>query len=432
MKEKTTAVDVIIIGAGVAGIAAARDLAASGRSVAVLEARDRVGGRVCTDDTFATHPVELGAEFIQGENIVTWDWVREFGAQTNGDAHRYETWFDYDGSLIDQESFTSGRANLFQEHLRLMIEWVRNGRYELTVSAFLDRWEELTGSTLSRTDRTLLEKRVALTLATDPEKIGVRASLSATYEGDGDLHNFRLTGGYSSLLRSAASSLDVRFGEVVKRVQWGDEDVLVETSGSRYRGKAAVVALPLGVLKSSEVVFDPVLPIEKRNGIAGINAGSIGKILLKFDAVYWPPTMCFLSTPGQTQLWWRPGQGQPDEEPILTAFFGGSDALAFGAMTQKDAVHSAVEELSRIVSKPLEDRLVDSRVVVWTNEPFTRMGYSSLPPGGEALRRALAAPIGRLFWAGEATNSIRPATVHGALESGRRAASEVNRLRLRR
>jgi monoamine oxidase len=226
-------------------------------------------------------------------------------------------------------------------------------------------------------------------------------------------------------VRSAALGLDVRLGQAARKVRWDERSVEVATDDATYRAQEAVVALPLGVLQSGDIEFDPLLSGPKRDAIARINAGSIGKVVLKFDATYWPPNHTFIWTHADTQLWWRPGQGQQHEEPVITAFFGGDASRRFGAMPPAEAARLAVDDLQAITGKRLHDRLVDHRVLVWSAEEFTKMGYSSLPPGGEGLREALAAPLGALRFAGEATNPVRPATVHGAIESGRRAAKEV-------
>ena len=185
------------------------------------------------------------------------------------------------------------------------------------------------------------------------------------------------------------------------------------------------MTLPLGVLKRGDFEFAPRLPKEKEDAIARLNAGHINKIVLKLDRVYWPPDLTFLFTSQKTQLWWRPGQGQAAEEPVLTAFFGGRHAAEFEALSTEEAVAEAARDLGDVLGRSLSGHVLDGRFIAWGAEPHTRMGYSSVPPGGLGLRDQLAAPLGALAFAGEATSPTRPATVHGAIESGRRAAAEV-------
>jgi monoamine oxidase len=417
--------DVIVIGAGAAGIAAARELVTSGRSVIVLEARDRVGGRAFTDESFVSHPVELGAEFIHGENVATWDWVREFDLPTTGKAHDYEMWAHIGGQLLDREAFFLLAGDLLTREHELVQRWRQESLPEAPLSDALDRWGEFFDQPLSAEARRMVDGMVASTLASDAREVGIQASRNASYDNDGRFRHFRLLRGYSNLMRAASSALDIRTSEVVRRIRWDANAISIETQTNTYAASLAVVTLPLGVLQSGDVAFDPALPVEKSDAIDRMNAGSIGKVVLKFDNVYWPPNHTFMWTPLETQLWWRPGQGQDAEEPVVTAFFGGDASRRFGAMSPQEAARAAVDDLEAITGKRLHDRLADYRVLIWSSEQFTRMGYSSLPPGGEGLREALAAPIGALHFAGEATSAVRPATVHGAIESGKRAANEI-------
>jgi monoamine oxidase len=239
------------------------------------------------------------------------------------------------------------------------------------------------------------------------------------------LINFRILGGYTSLMTRAAAGLEIKLNTVVSRVRWDDRGAEVTANGRAARFDAVVVALPLGVLAHGDVEFDPALPAAKLDAIRRINAGHISKIVLVCDRVYWPKELCFLWTTGTAQVWWRPGQGQPNEAPALTAFFGGSAAAGLEGATEAEAIEVATRELGDALGCSLAGHVVGGRYIAWGAEPFTRMGYSSLPPGGEGLREALAAPEPPLFFAGEATNALNPATVHGAIESGRRAAAEV-------
>src|SRR5262249_38310901 len=147
----------------------------------------------------------------------------------------------------------------------------------------------------------------------------------------------------------------------VSRIRWDEHSVSVTAGGSEELFDAAVVTLPLGVLKSGSVEIDPPLPAEKRDAIDRINAGSISKIVLKFDRVYWPKDLTSIFTPLDTQLWWRPGQGQAEEAPIITAFFGGSAAQRLEQATTAEATEHAVNHLADMLGESLTGHLVDSR-----------------------------------------------------------------------
>ena len=417
---------VAVLGAGAAGLSAARVLAGRGDDVELYEARDRVGGRAVTDYGLASHPVEMGAEFIHGENVATWDWIREFGAETSGAAHSYASWAYRGGELVDAASYAKMLGtNPLSAVGRLTRSWVEAGRPDASLREVLGTWQEHFGGRLSAEDRTLLENLTAQVSSSDLEELGAYRGTEATYEGDGRLQHFRLLGGYSRLMDAAAAGLSIRLADSVARVEWDERGAEIIAASGRQHFDSVIVALPLGVLKRGDVEFAPGLPKEKEDAIARLNAGHINKIVLKLDRVYWPPDLTFLFTPHKTQLWWRPGQGQAAEEPVLTAFFGGRDAAEFEAMSTEEALVEATRDLGDVLGRALAGHVRDGRFIAWGAEPHTRMGYSSVPPGGLGLRDQLAAPVGCLAFAGEATNPTRPATVHGAIESGRRAAAEV-------
>ena len=209
------------------------------------------------------------------------------------------------------------------------------------------------------------------------------------------------------------------------RIEWSRDGVRAITDGGSYEAKRAIITLPLAVLQQGDVAFDPPLPAEKQRAIAGLGAGANGKIILRFDERVWPEDLTLLLSGGDTQLWWRPGRCRDDEAPIITAYFGGSAVARFRALGD-DAPIAALRELEEMLGPKLESRLEEARFVDWPADPYAKMSYSYIPPGGAGLRATLREPVDDvLYFAGEAANPVRPACVHGALESGVSAASEI-------
>jgi monoamine oxidase len=414
-----------VIGAGAAGLSAARALAAAGVNVTVYEARDRVGGRAHTDYTLARHGVELGAEFIHGERVATWEWVRAAGAPTTGAAHSYVSWFHLGGGLVNREAAREALGTDPSTAVDALTRmWVESGREETSLDRVLELWPSLSGRPLTEEGRALLENYVAELASSDLYELGTHRAAARRAEPE-RLRHFRLLEGYSALMRWATDGLRVRLEDPVERVRWDEDGAEVVSRGGTARFDRVVVTLPLGVLRQGWVEFDPPLPVEKADAVERINTGRISKVVLRFDRVYWPPDVTFLWTPLDTQLWWRPGQGQAEEDAVITAFFGGRDAATLDALEEGEAFAEAVRQLEAILGRRLADRLEGARRVAWAEEPYTLMGYSTLPPRGAGLREALGAPCGALHFAGEATSVEHAATVHGAIESGRRAAGEV-------
>lgn len=417
---------ILVIGAGAAGISAARSLDGQGHEVVVLEARDRVGGRAFTDYTIAGHAVELGAEFIHGEHVATWSWVRQFGAATSGEAHSYTQYYHLDEGLLTTPDLVARvGTDPYGAVQRLTEAWIGADAPDATVANVVDTWPTHYGRSLGVRERRLIDNMIAETTAADAEDLSAYRGSEATYAGDGRWRHFRLRDGYSQLMAAAAARLDIRTGHPVTRLRWDAANVELTTTAGVHRADRCVVAVPLGVLQRDAIEFDPPLPPAKRRAIATLNAGHINKVVLRLDRVYWPPDLTFLWTAADTQLWWRPGQGQAAEAPVITAFFGGRGAARWEALSQADAIDAAAAQLGDMLGESLAGKVMDGRFIAWGAEPHTWMGYSSVPPGGRGQRAHLATPVGALVFAGEATSVLRPATVHGAIESGLRAATEV-------
>ncbi len=421
---------VLVIGAGAAGLAAARVLHDEGRSVTVLEARERFGGRAHTSFDIASHPVELGAEYIHGENVCTWELLERFGL------HAIDTHADLefnafiDGQLLDQAAFirTPSAASLLKTSFAAK-SWIDGGGDDVPLSEMASA-----GAGVFDVDPTPEELRfwnnvTAQLQAADLSEVGIGGIAEATHDGDGQQILFRIAEGYSALMEALASGLDIHLRRPVEHIGWNATGVVVTSGLERFEAPRAVITLPLAILQAGDVTFDPPLPSEKAEAIHGLGAGAIAKVVLRFDRPFWPDRMTNLLTTLDSQGWWTPGKGRDDEAPVLTALIGASAVRRFAALD--DPAMGGVRDLERIFDTSLAERVVDAHWVDWSADRWSKMGYSYVPPGGVGFRDALAAPVSSvLFFAGEATNTIRPASVHGALESGYRAALQIGAARI--
>lgn len=415
----------LVIGAGAAGLAAARVLHDGGSAVTVLEARDRVGGRAHTNFDIASHPVELGAEFIHGENVCTWELLERFGL--NGiDIHAELDFHAYiDGRLLNQEAFvrTPSAAQLLTTPFAAK-SWIDGGAADVSLADVAHGGTGFFAQDPTPEQLRFWNNLTAQLQAGDLSDVGVGGIAEATHDGDGQQILFRIAEGYSALMDALASGLDVRLGRPVDHIRWGATGVVVACGDERFESRRAIVTLPLAILQAGDVTFDPPLPPEKLAAIDGLGAGPIAKIVLRFDRPFWPDRMTNLLTTLDSQGWWTPGKGRADEGPVLTALLGASAVSRFAALNEP--AMGGLRDLERMFETSLVDRLVDARWVDWSADRWSKMGYSHVPPGGVGLRDALAAPVGDvLFFAGEATNAIRPASVHGAIESGYRSARMI-------
>ncbi len=430
--------DVLVLGAGAAGLACAAVLRRAGRRVLVLEARDRIGGRVWTDRGFAPHPVEFGAEFVHGERASTWPAIEAAGLAT-------AEWPKRDESLVHAEPGGPlggwvGMARLraadaaFDRTRSMDVGDASAGANE-SLAAYLERIG------LDARQRRFVARSFANACGDAPERLCAAEVLAGLADDRDGGRDFRVVDGYDRLLAVLAAGLDVRLGAEVRRVVWAPAEAHATartggTSGVRIEladGRAltaplAVVTLPVGVLQGGDVVFEPALAPRTRDALVGLAMGPVLKLVYRLRR---PPVddpeVQALYAAGRVPMWWSPSAGRPLEPgtgPVWTGFVSGPVATELAALSERDALARALAQLGRELDRPLEASA--GRVVNWPLDPFARGGYSVVRPGHVGARAALAEPTPPLLWAGEAT--ARPgaaATVHGAWESGERAAAEA-------
>jgi monoamine oxidase len=434
--------DVIIVGAGAAGIAAAERLVRAGRHIVVLEGRDRIGGRAFTDYTLGrNYPLELGAQVVHGRRVVTHDWIRETGLSSRP------------LPLMQKCRFVVARkvgrmpwmALPFHPviGLRAVIEGTfslpRGLRAYAGPDCSLATW--LGGTNAGPAARSLVDLLFAHVAAADPEAIGVKgpAEEERIASEPFGYTNFQLREGYSELIRRRAAPLLpwIRTGTVVRRV--GIRESLVEVTGDRPSGgegfsllaSKVLVTVPLGTLRAGNIVFDPPLPPFKQRAIERVSTG---------DAIavhFWTDDHALRDRWGDFSMIWgdgassflRPRVGLKESQEVYTAFTVGREARRRAAWDDARLLEATVAELKSILPEGSPMGSVSGGLVHrWPFDPFAEGAYSYLPPGaGLGERRDLAAPISdSLFFAGEATHFGGEAgTVHGAIETGYRAADEI-------
>jgi monoamine oxidase len=432
--------DVVIIGAGAAGLSAARTLAEAGRSVLLLEARDRIGGRIWTrHEIDATAPIELGAEFIHGEIPQTFDLLHEVGqdaVETSG-----PQWSFRRGQLQHQGEDLFAQVQSAMEAANLP------GNPDISFQEFLDRGARYG---LSDEAKELAHRFVQGFDAADPARVSAQSIAEEWCSGGMlDSPQFRPLGGYSSVLTALAGKLDrhnvrVQLHTVVKTVRWQPGRVEIEGLflGQPFSATAlkAIVTVPLGVLQlppdaPGAIRFSP--PLEnKRAALAGIVSGAVLKVVLRFRTAFWEEldggrfrhSVFFFSLETTFPTFWT---SAPLRSPLLTAWMGGPPAVRLSEQSDEHIVREAVSSLETMFGShlsggkaPLEAAFVHN----WERDPFSRGAYSYVAVGNNTARQALAAPLeDTLFFAGEATDTEgEPATVTGALQTGSRAAREVH------
>jgi monoamine oxidase len=416
--------DVAIIGAGAAGLAAARQLQEQGVDFLVLEARERIGGRAFTLQSFdRSIPVELGAEFIHGRPRSTLRLMQECG----------------EGRMDTGSQFFHMRHRHFEEAWDVW-EWAERllrrvdvrGR-DLSIEAFLD---SIPRNEISEEQRDAVRSLVEgfdAAITTDASAIGIANEWRS---GENDV-SFRPINGYAPILNHLArfSAEHILLRTRVDQIHWSLRRVRIRATRSQepltVHARRAIVTLPIGVLQAQPSMFAPQLPTTTQTAIDAIAMGPVVKVVLEFRTPFWERVengryhdAAFFHAPAcqVRTLWTR----SPARTPLLVAWAGGGAAqriIELGA----DPIRTALETCRTLF--PAADADTDLRNAYyhdWHADPFSRGAYSYLRVGGGDARARLSAPVEEtLFFAGEATWAQDAGTVAGALESGYRAAGGV-------
>jgi monoamine oxidase len=433
------AADVLVIGAGVAGLAAARELSGHGVRVVVLEARGRIGGRIHTIHAPGDPvPVELGAEFIDVPGPA-WDVLRASG----GTAYRTAggLWEVNDGTAtqLEMEAVTDdvlGRLDPPPEPDRSFLEWLN----------------EQQG--IDEHHRALVLRYVEGFHASEVDRVGIHwiaQTMQGSAGGGGPVRHHAL-GGFAQVahgLRAAlAPTCEVRLDTMVTEVRWGRDGVEARCRSGlggalpSVRARRALVTLPLGVLQAAEgepgaVRFVPEIEPTRRAANA-LAMGPVHKVVLRFREAILETRLRFADDADETEeralfmtdapfpAWWT---ASPLRAPQLTAWAGGGAALRLG---DRDPASAAVDALAQLLGTgrgEVEAELEAWHHHDWGADPFSRGAYSYVPAGALPAQAALGTPLeDTLFFAGEATATEgMNGTVDGAIESGQRAAREILR-----
>ena len=414
--------DVIVIGAGMAGVTAARELTRAGFSVTVLEARDRIGGRVHSIRDFSEQPIEAGAEFIHGSNATTRPIAEAAGLNlvkcplmrhTLYNIGRSTHWLPLVG--INPRVWPTAT---------ILHKLAQSEATDLSARQFIEQ-QGYKGDA-----KILAEMTLSAHLPGTVDDIGVGGLREDGVLNIDTAMNRRVDAGYDSLPMHIAHGLDITMNFVIDEIKWGSNGVtVISNDGREVSAKTAVSTLPVGVLKSGAIKFTPGLPKSKEIALEKIVMGPVLKVLLEFKERFWPKwTANILSATGTVTMYWPTAYHRSKDLPILTAYSTGPRAAKLGSVSEEEATDIVLADLQRLFPKAnTKQMFVKSRRIDWAADPFACGGYTYLKPGGTGARALLAAAdTGPLFWAGSATMwSPVAATVEAAHNSGIRVAKEV-------
>ena len=417
---------IIVVGAGLAGLAAAQTLQEQGHEVIVLEGRDRIGGRVWTSTQWPGMPLDFGATWIHGteDNPITAlaDDLNALRRVTDYD--RVITYHTAGPPLSEAEEAT---LEHLADQIVAAIAQAQDREEDISLREAIDPL--LRGvdpdSQTARWIHFLLNSQI------EHEYSGRATHLSAQWYDndqafDGDEALF--AEGFGVIAEALARGVAIELGQVVREIQWASSPVRVVTNQAEFVADQVVVTLPLGVLQANRVRFTPALPHNKQTAISQLGMGVLNKCYLRFPRVFWPTDVDWLgyisATPGEWAEW--VSFHRVAAMPILLGFNAADQGQRMEAWSDEAIVASALATLKTMFGNRIPDPL-DAQITRWATDPFALGSYSYNAVGSTPNDRAvLAAPLAsRVFFAGEATHPDYFGTTHGAYLSGLRAAEEI-------
>ncbi len=398
---------VVVVGAGAAGLAAARELTRAGVKATVIEARNRIGGRIHTDRSRG-YAVDLGASWLHGPigNPLRKEVERLRMPRAETDYDRFGAWI---------EEFRGARRISDQEVRRMegIFERIVEGLEEApNLRAALDlamAWEGL-----SPGDAALVEFAVAAEIGNEygetPDRLAARFYGEAK-ETQG--RDWLFPEGYDRLIHDLAAGLDVRLGVEAVRIQAGEGRVEIDTSSGPFTADAVVITVPLAILKTGRLRIDP-WPESHRQAVESLGVAVLSKAFLEFPRPFWPDGLDAFGRIGERQERWCSFMPLPGR-PLLLGLNHGAFARELEALPADGHQRAMLEALRGLFGSSVPEPL-EGAAPAWSLDPWALGSYSCLAPGASAASyRALAEPIaGRIHLAGEHTTADHPSTVHGA------------------
>lgn len=400
--------DVVVIGAGAAGIAAAREIRAAGRSVIVLEARGRIGGRTLTDATLGT-PFEAGAMFIHWAERNPWTQIAaELGVPTASESWRGSFRLFQNGRPMADDDRARRRAAFREVDRRL--ESADLGSRDSSIAELL--------AGLGPGAAPIASSGLLLSIGEEAARISAQ-DYQRLWAGEDRI----VPSGYGNLVARYGEGLDIRLNQPVETIRWDGPGVAVTTRAGTISARACIVTVPIGVLKAGSIRFVPELPERTGAALAGIGMGALTKI-----AVALPRARLGLDPDTSYLEAGDPGRLMnidlfPSGGDIAIGYCGGDFARALSQAGPEAARAAVVDMLADMIGGAVRGLAGAVSFPAWWTDPFARGSYSVCLPGHAGAREALAEPIAERIWiAGEATAGGGAMTVGGAVLAGRAAA----------
>lgn len=421
---------ILVIGAGISGLAAAQSLHAAGCEVLVLEARDRIGGRINTDRSSLGVPIELGASWIHGiSGNPLYKLAQKNKIKTIACA--YESMpqiFNADGKELSPAEVIRLKAIFAKLHKRLWrLQSVEDGADRSVRDAIADILADLH---LSPSDSKLMQHVISTDIENDYAINSDHLSFAYFDQDNGFTGgDYLVPNGYLEIVQCLARDLEIRKNMVVRKITYADEKVMAETdSGDKFSADYCLVTLPLGVLKKNLVHFDPALPDAKTKAINDLAMGVFDKVYLRFAKRFWSPDYTWIEYAHEQADKWPMffNLAKFTKQPLLVAFNVGRFALELEERDSASIISQCMLVLRKMYGAEIPDP-VSTKCTAWGKDPFAYGSYSYVPVNASvSLYDDLGAPVNNLlFFAGEACNSKHFSSADAAYLSGLKSSAQI-------
>ena len=413
---------VVIIGAGMAGLTAGYILGKSGIDYTILEASQIMGGRIRALEGFADFPVELGAEEIHGRKSAWYEMIQKQERNIISPEKYGQSLYNIDGKLLTLKEMEA--AELYEQVDKFTLYWEDYNEEDISVADYLEQLK------IPSQYHHVLNAWYGNEYGTSNNRLGVLSMAQSDNKWSSGESNFTLKdASYMEVMKTAFADVipNIQFHNQVVMVDYSNDLVEIETKKGQYKAKKVIVTVPLSILKAGDLVFFPPLDEEKQQAIDTIGIDHGMKILLKFRTPIWPEKTSSIYPGGKIPEFWVTGLGKDTQSHVLTGFVNGENAEYLSSLGEQ-AVYVALHELDQVFGdRKATANFEDSYIIDWGKEPFIKGAYSYPSLHSEPERISLAEPIDdKVFFAGEATNAWgHPGTAHGALETGYRAVKEL-------
>ena len=422
-----TNADVLVVGAGMAGVAVLAEAKRLGINAIGLEAQPKLGGRVRTlrNRRLVDYPIELGAEFVHGAAMKAL--CEPLGITLI--KHPSDGVAFVDGAFLPLLPILKA----FQTIRELAAAHLASGKEDCSVEDFIASLSERHVELPAGVTAHLLLQLIRNDFAARVSDLGLTGMLAPDVDGYED--NYRVAEGYDEVPRRLAEGADLRLNHVVSAILRRPDGVDVVTNRGVFSSNVVVLCLPVGVLQAQDIRFVPALSTAKAAAIDAVSPGAATKLVLCFrrnrmGTTFWPKTMPLLATALATQLWWPTGWGFPNQRRFLASCLVGGAAVA--RFAERDPQQVGLAQLAhmfgraRVEAKTLSTYFQKS----WHAEQRTKGGYSSFPIGvdPERLLGELETPEDmnhpQLYFAGDYV-SRHPGSAHSAYMSGQNVARRL-------